>query len=366
LRGLGGLRVSWLRVVEIDGSMGEGGGQILRTAVALSAITGKPIKVFNIRAKRDNPGLRPQHLTAVKAIAQLCNARVKGAEVGSMTLEFYPGRVRGGAYVFDVGTAGSIPLVLQALLPVLAFSDSPVTVRVRGGTDVPMAPTIDYVREVLSRLTYSLGYSFEVKVERRGHYPKGGGIVTVSVENPPRGFKPRDFVERGALKGVYLRSHAVRLPRHVAERQASSASRLLRERLNLEPGVELEFYEPSKDPHLGPGSGVTIWAVFDKTVMGSDSLGAPGKRAEVVGEEAALKLLEDIGTGAALDRHASDMIPLYLALSGGTTVIHGARLTLHALTVLELLKLILEDYEYKILEGREGEPFKALIRGSKI
>lgn len=354
---------SGLGVVEIDGSMGEGGGQILRTAVALSAITGKPIRIYNIRAKRDNPGLRPQHLTAVRAIAQLCNARVVGADVGSMTLEFYPSRIRGGSYVFDVGTAGSVPLVLQALLPVLAFSDRPVTLRIRGGTDVPMAPTIDYVREVLARLTQSLGYRFEVKVERRGHYPKGGGIVTVTVEEPPGGFKARDFVERGLLRSVHLRSHAVRLPKHVAERQASSAARVIREKLGVDVRRELEYYEEGRDPHLGPGSGVTVWAIFDNTVMGSDSLGAPGKRAEIVGEEAASKLVEDVATGAALDRHASDMIPLYLALSGGTATIYGAKLTLHAITVLELLKLLLDGYEYRILEGREGEPFKVWIKG---
>ena len=349
-----------LRVVEIDGSMGEGGGQILRTAIALSAITGKPIRIYNIRAKRDNPGLRPQHLTAVKAIAQLCSARVKGADVGSMTLEFYPSKIKGGSYIFDVGTAGSVPLVLQALLPVLAFSDTPVTVKIRGGTDVPMAPTIDYIREVLARLTETLGYKFTIKVERRGHYPKGGGLVVVNVEEPPQGFKQRDFIERGELRNIMLRSHAVRLPKHVAERQANSASKIIREKLGVEPKVELEYYEEGKDPHLGPGSGVTIWALFNKSVMGSDSLGAPGKRAEIVGEEAALKLVEDITTNTALDRHASDMIPLYLALAKGTSTITGAKLTLHALTVLELLKLVLEDFEYKI-EGSEGKPFKAVI-----
>jgi RNA 3'-terminal phosphate cyclase (ATP) len=342
-------------LVEIDGSMGEGGGQILRTALALSAITGKPMRVYNIRARRDNPGLRPQHLTAVKAIAQICNARVKGAEVGSMTLEFYPSAIKGGSYIFDVGTAGSVPLVLQALLPVLAFADKPVIVKIRGGTDVPMAPTIDYVREVLARLTETLGYRFTVRVERRGHYPKGGGMVTVTVDQPPGGFKPRDFTERGELREIALRSHAVKLPRHVAERQANSATAILREKLRVEPKVEIEHGEDT----LGPGSGITIWAIFDNTVMGSDSLGAPGKRAEIVGEEAAIKLVEDVATGATLDRHASDMIPLYLALAKGTSRIHGAKLTLHTITVLELLKQTLE-IQYT-LEGSEGKPFKATL-----
>lgn len=353
-----------MRLVEIDGSMGEGGGQILRTAISLSAVTGKPVRIYNIRVKRENPGLRPQHLTAVKAISSICNARVKGAEVGSLTLEFYPGEVKGGSYFFDVGTAGSIPLVLQALLPVLAFSRGPITVRVRGGTDVPMAPTIDYIREVLRRLTLMLGFNFEVKVEVRGHYPKGGGIVTVSVDEPPGSFKPRDFTERGGLVSLHVRSHAVRLPKHVAERQASSAASILRSRLKVEPNVDLEYYEAHKDPHLGPGSGITIWAIYRGTVLGSDSLGAPGKRAEIVGEEAARRLVEDVETGASLDRHASDMIPVYLALAPGTSTIYGAKLTTHAYTILELLKLINENYNYEIIEGGVGRAFKALIKGA--
>ncbi len=353
-----------MKLVEIDGSMGEGGGQILRTAISLSAVTGKPVRIYNVRVKRDNPGLRPQHLTAVKAIASVCNARVKGAEVGSLTLEFYPGEVKGGSYFFDVGTAGSIPLVLQALLPVLAFSKGPVTVRVRGGTDVPMAPTIDYIREVLRRLTLMLGFNFKVKVEMRGHYPKGGGIVVVNVDEPPGSFKPREFTRRGGLEALHIRSHAVRLPKHVAERQANSAASILKSRLGLEPNIDLEYYEAHKDPHLGPGSGITIWALYRETVLGSDSLGAPGKRAEIVGEEAARSLIEDLETGAALDKHASDMIPVYLALAPGTSTIYGAKLTTHAHTVLELLKLINENYNYEIIEGGTGKPFKAVIKGA--
>jgi len=208
---------------------------------------------------------------------------------------------------------------------------------------------------VLARLTETLGYRFTVKVERRGHYPKGGGMVTVTVDQPPGGFKARDFIERGELREIALRSHAVKLPRHVAERQANSATAILREKLRVEPKVEIEHGEDT----LGPGSGITIWAIFDNTVMGSDSLGAPGKKAEIVGREAAEKLVEDVTTGATLDRHASDMIPLYLALAKGTSRIHGAKLTLHTITVLELLKQTLE-IQYT-LEGNEGKPFKATL-----
>ncbi|MCE4615510.1 MAG: RNA 3'-terminal phosphate cyclase [Aeropyrum sp.] len=350
------------RPVEIDGSMGEGGGQILRTAVALSAVTGRPIRVFNIRAKRKPPGLRPQHLTAVRAVAEIAGGRLSGASVGSTRLEFTPGIIRGGRYRFDVGTAGSVALVIQAITPVLAFADSSVEVVVTGGTDVPMAPTIDYMREVFRPILYNLGLEMEIEVERRGHYPRGGGLVRVRVPSPPGGFRPRDFLERGGIRRVGIRSHAVRLPGSIAERQANSAAELVRRRLGVEPRVELETYPPGRDPHLGPGTGILVWAEFEHTVMGGDSLGRKGKPAEKVGREAATTLVEDVETGAALDRHMSDMIPVYLALSSGPSLIYGARLTSHAATTLELLRIIVDGFEYRILEGGEGQPFKAEIR----
>ena len=352
--------------VRIDGSMGEGGGQILRTALAVAAVLGTPVEVFNIRAKRKRPGLRPQHLTAVKAIAALTSGRVRGAYVGSTTLYFEPHRIKGGSYEFDVGTAGSVSLVLQGLRPVMAFADGPVTVRLRGGTDVPMAPTIDYVRNVLLWHLSQLGYDVEVTLHRRGHYPRGGGLVEVKVGDPPGGFRARDYLERGRLREVRGISHAVRLPRHVAERQAKAAGAMVEEKLGIKPEIEVEWYEPQRDPHLGPGSGVALWASYEQTVMGADSLGAKGKRAELVGREAASKLIEDTATGAALDRHMSDMIIVYLALSDRPSRIWGARLTLHALTVLQLLDIMIPGYTYIIEEGSEGRPFRALIRPRAI
>ncbi|GBF08749.1 RNA 3'-terminal phosphate cyclase [Aeropyrum pernix] len=352
--------------VVVDGSMGEGGGQILRTAVALAAVLGRPLRIVNIRAKRRPPGLRPQHLTAVRAVAAISGGKLRGAEVGSTSLEFMPGRVRGGRYRFDVGTAGSVALIIQALAPVLAYSDSPVEVELTGGTDVPMAPTIDYMREVFARIVAMLGYEIEIRVLRRGHYPRGGGRVVVRVPDPPGGFRARSFVERGPLKGVYVRSHAVRLPGSIAERQARSAASLVRERLGVEPIVRIEAYKPHSDPHLGPGTGVLVWAVFGETVMGGDSIGKKGKPAEVVGREAAESLLEDMATGAALDRHMSDMAPVYLALAGGVSTVFGARLTGHASTILELLSIMVDGFEYRILEGGLERPFKAELRGAGV
>lgn len=347
-----------MRLVQIDGSMGEGGGQILRTAVALSSITGRPIRIRNIRAKRENPGLRPQHLTAVKAVATIAGGRLVGATIGSTTLEFYPGRITGGSYSFDVGTAGSVSLVLQSLLPLMAFAESPIEVKISGGTDVPMAPTIDYMSQVLLRLLVNLGYRFELKLERRGHYPRGGGLVIArSISAAPRCM---DLGERGRLLAIGLRSHASGLPRHVAERQAAAAASLVKRELGVEARVEIEVREGED-----VGSGIAIWAEFDKSFMGADALGAPGKRAEIVGEEAARGLIDDIKTGAPLDRHASDMIPIYLSLTKCEALIRGAELTSHASTVLELLKILIEGFDYEV-RSKGSRPFEVIIRSPGI
>jgi RNA 3'-terminal phosphate cyclase (ATP) len=349
------------RIIEIDGSMGEGGGQILRSAISIASVLGIPIRIYNIRAKRKNPGLRPQHLTAVKALAEITNARVKGAYVGSMDLVFEPKTIKGGSYKFDVGTAGSVSLVLQALLPVLAFAPKRVEVEIRGGTDVPMAPTIDYVKYIFLWFLERLGYKVNLTLYRRGHYPRGGGIVKVVIEDPPRGFKSLRLIERGNVKEVNIYSHAVRLPKHVAERQAKAASALIEKNLKVKTKSFLEWYEPSKDPHLGPGSGVLVEAVCENSKLGGDSLGAKGKRAETVGEEAARILLEDLNTGASLDRHMSDMILIYLAFAKGASEFSGAKLTMHAYTMLKLLEIMVEGFEYKLINGELNKPFKITI-----
>ncbi len=347
----------------IDGSMGEGGGQILRTAIAIAAILGEPVRIINIRAKRSKPGLRPQHLNAIRAVASLSGGRLEGDRVGSMEVYFEPGRIRPGTYRIDIGTAGSVSLVLQALLPVAAYAPGPVKLWIRGGTDVPRAPTIDYVREVVARLLGMLGYNITIKLETRGHYPRGGGIVWIDIPSPPQGFKRRDFTSRGNLLEARGRSHAVKLPRHVAERQAKSARETLHRLTGIDPMVEIDWVPPDDKRHLGPGSGITLWTVYEHTVLGGDSLGEKGKPAEKVGREAAEALAGDLKTGAALDSHASDMIPLYLALAGGVSRIKGARLTMHARTVLMLLEQMIPGFKYRI----QGEtPFTAILESPGV
>ena len=354
-----------MRYEVIDGSMGEGGGQILRTALALSAILGKPVKVVNIRAKRSKPGLQRQHLISVRAISQISSARVEGARLGSKEVVFIPGRVRGGKYFFDIGTAGSVTLVLQALIPVAVYSKDSVEIIIRGGTDVPWSPPIDYYRFVFLRILEKFGVESEIALRRRGHYPRGGGEIQFRMSKPPGQLSSVMLDKRGEVVRIEGLSHAVKLPSHVAERQARSAMEYLRGSLGKVPiYVEKEWYEVSRDPHLGPGSGIVLWAITERSILGGDALGAKGKPAEKVGEEAATKLVEDLNTNMALDRHASDMILVYSSLACGTSVIGGSRLTLHALTSIELIRIMIPEVNIAFLEGGEQDkPFILRIDG---
>ncbi len=330
-------------VILIDGSFGEGGGQILRTSLTLSALALKPVKIVNIRAKRSNPGLRPQHLTAVKVIATLTDAEVKGAYVGSMELEFHPKTRRGGKFQFDIGTAGSISLVLQAAIPTMLYANEPVELTIRGGTDVSWSPPIDYMRYVFTHWLGLMGAKISIKVLRRGHYPRGGGLVKVRVE-PVTKLKALNVLERGEVISIHGISHAVKLPKHVAVRQAKSAKDYLVDKRFDESkiSIDLEFYEPSRDPHLGPGSGIVLWArTTNNCILGADSLGARGKPAERVGREAAEKLYEELLSNAALDSHMGDMIIPFLALAHGNSEVTISKLTMHTYTNIEIVKRIL-------------------------
>lgn len=320
-------------MIIVDGSYGEGGGQILRSALALSVVTQRPIKVVNIRAKRPNPGLQAQHLTGVRVLAEISDAEVEGAYKGSTTLVFRPRTIRCGSFRFDVGTAGAITLVIQAALPALVFAPCPTTLEISGGTDVAWSPPIDYVRLVMLPVLARMGVRASIELIRRGHYPRGGGLVRLRVE--PSKLEPMDAESFGRVAKVVGRSHATNLPRHVAERQAESAKRLL-----AKLGVPIEI-EVEQSSGLGPGSGIVVAAESSNgLVMGGDSLGEKGKPAEKVGEEAAQKLLEDLSTGAALDRHMGDMIVTYMALAPGKSSVTVAQVTEHLVTNIHVVKLI--------------------------
>ncbi len=343
-----------MELVKIDGSYGEGGGSILRYALSLSAITLKPVEIFNIRAKRGKPGLRPQHLNAVRALAKLVDAQVEGDYVGSKRIVFLPKYRRSGRFEIDIGTAGSISLIIQALLPASINANGEVVFTIKGGTDVPMAPPIDYMKEVFLSNIALMGAKVEMNIHRRGHYPKGGGIVELRVR--PSSLDPLVKVRRDDIKRIRGRAHAVKLPRHVVRRIARSAVKILSER-GLSVDIEEEWSENS---HLGPGAGIVLWTE-SSPIIGSDDLGKRGKPSEEVGRNAALRLLEEIDTGMALDRHSGDMIIPYLAIASGRSRVGISKLTLHAESNIWLVEQFL-PVRFRV-EGELGKPSIVEVEG---
>ncbi|KXH72288.1 MAG: RNA 3'-phosphate cyclase [Candidatus Thorarchaeota archaeon SMTZ-45] len=348
-------------MIEIDGSYGEGGGQILRTAVSLSALTMRPVRVFNIRAGRPKPGLKNQHIAGIEITGKIVDAEIKGLQVGSTVVEFVPRQRRGGTISYDVGTAGSISLVLQAALPPAVLSSEPISFKLRGGTDVKWSPPIDYLNNVFVHTLEILGPKIQILQRKRGHFPRGGGNVICEV-TPVDSIKPLEGTQFGNISSVGGISHCVRLPEHIAERQAASAGEIIIKHLEVEPDIARESYSREEDPHLGPGSGIVIWAQSERGFrMGADELGERGKSAESVGVDAASQLVAEVSTGKAIDSHLCDMLIPYLAMAKGTSKIGVAMVTSHLTTNIWAVKKVLGT---RIdVQGRTGEPGTVLVEG---
>jgi RNA 3'-terminal phosphate cyclase (ATP) len=339
----------------------EGGGQIVRTSLALAALTGKDVRVNKIREKRPNPGLQAQHVTAVKALAAICNAETDGLLTGSRELTFKPRSHVSGRFSFDVGTAGSIPLILQALMPSATYAPDRVDFDLAGGTDVRWSPTIDYVQLVVLPVLRLMGYKATVNVRRRGHYPKGGGQVTMSVE-PSRVLKSISMLELGQFSGVEGISHCVKLPSHVAERQATSAKEILSSRGIRDVSIAIETYPRDRDPHIAAGSGITLLMKSSSgSVIGADSIGERGKPAERVGEEAAMKLLSEIESKAPVDRHLGDILIPYMAVAEGRSEIFVSQITMHILTNIRVAEIV-SGVKFD-LEGELKKPGRIGVQG---
>jgi RNA 3'-terminal phosphate cyclase (ATP) len=320
-------------MLQIDGSVGEGGGQIIRTAIALAAITGKAVEIKNIRANRPNPGLSAQHLHAVKAVEQISGGHTEGLALRSTRLAFSPGTLKGFEGEIDIGTAGSITLLMQCLIPVALFADRETNVRITGGSDVNWSPPIDFYLNLFLKALREMGCEVHLDLKQRGYYPKGGGLVDVFI-TPTRhlkGLVAPEPLHEGIVHGI---SHSSGLPAHVAERQAKASKRVLKE-----AGYDTEIKtEIEKEGERITGSGITLWSGYKS----GSALGERGKRAEIVGEEAAHVILRELKASSTVDVYLADQLIPYMALSKGKSEIRVREMTKHLETNIYITQQFLD------------------------
>lgn len=319
-------------MIHIDGSYGEGGGQIIRTAVALSAVTGTEVTISNIRSNRPKPGLKAQHMTAIRTAAEMTGARISGLKSGSTELTFSPGGstsggIPGGYYKIDIGTAGSITLLLQCLMPVASAAQESVSLDITGGTDVAWSPPIDYMAHVLLPVLAAMGLECSIELYRRGYYPRGSGKVTTIIHpsalravdldkeketdnkkedemEKERGKEKEKEKELCTVSGI---SHSSNLPPHVAQRQADAATAAL-EKVGYSSSIDTwAANSPST------GSGITLWYGH----AGGSALGKRGLPAEKVGKAAAREIITELDSWAAVDVHLADQLIPYMGLARG-------------------------------------------------
>jgi len=348
--------------IHIDGSQGEGGGQVLRTALALSALTGQPTQISNIRARRRNPGLAAQHLAGVKALAQLCQAEVKGASVGSSRVDFAPGGpVQAGDYLFDVsalagqGSAGAVTLLLQAILWPLLYAKGESRLTLRGGTHVAWSPPADYVRDVLLPTLAPAGVDVSCELTAWGFYPVGGGELQVTIQPVKEPLRPLLLEERGDLLKVTGAGVAGELPAHIAQRISSRATNVLKQ-AQLPAAIT-----PERVKSKGPGAGLFLTAYYAQSRSGFSALGKQGKPSDAVADEACEALLTHHIDGAPVDPHLADQILLPLALADGKSVFRTSQITQHLLTNADVIRAFI-DAEI-VIDGGEGAPGRVTVVG---
>ena len=326
-------------MLEVDGSQKSGSGTILRLSIALAAILQEPIHIFNIRQKRSQPGLRPQHLEAVLTAAKLCHADIKGAVLGSRELWFAPSEIESGEFRAVIGTAGSIPMLLLTVLPICACARKLVHLHViKGGTDVRNAPTTNYLKYVLLPILMRMGLNASLSIQRYGYYPKGMGEVVLEVD-PCQKLKPiklEDFGNLRTISGVSVCTFLA--DRRVAERQAIAASESIK---SAGLNADIEIVNDTSNP-IQKGSSLVLWAETSTgALLGGDSIGELGKPSERVGRDAADNLLKELESKATVDVHIADMLVPYVALAQGNSVYLSRLVTDHLDTNICLTEQIL-------------------------
>lgn len=296
-------------MIELDGAAGEGGGQILRSALTLAMITGQPFRITNIRANRAKPGLMRQHLVSVQAAAQICGADIGNVEVGARTLEFVPGKVKGGDYKFAIGTAGSCTLVLQTILPALLFADEASTITVCGGTHNPMAPPVQFLQRAYGRVLAEMGAEVDIELKRFGFYPAGGGEVVTRVQ-PCAQLNPLNLMARGERVSAYAESFIAGVPLRVAKRELECVG----------TGMgwdENQLLVRGLPQDQGPGNALLITLEHQHVTEVFCAFGEKSVRAENVAKQAIQQVRDYLRSGAAVDEYLADQVMLPMALAGG-------------------------------------------------
>jgi RNA 3'-terminal phosphate cyclase (ATP) len=339
-------------VIEIDGSRGEGGGQILRSALSLAVCTGQAFRMIHIRAGRERPGLLRQHLTAVKAAATIADAEVEGAEVGSATVVFRPRTVRPGEYSFPIGTAGSCTLVLQTVLPPLLTAIEPSLIRISGGTHNKAAPPVEFLGRTFLPLINRMGPTAVLRVERVGFYPRGGGLIEVQIIPTPR-LRPISLLERGAQRSHYAECFLSGIAKHVADRELAVIAR----RLNW---TEEQLKIRGLSSELGPGNTLSLTLEYEHLTEVFTGFGEPGRSAESVAEQAAREVREYLAHSSPVGPYLADQLLLPLVL-GGVTAFRTCAPTPHFESNCEVIEAFTGT---RPLVERDGDDY--FVRASRL
>jgi len=304
-------------VIEIDGGVHSGSGTLLRYAAALATVTHEPLHMFRIRAKREKPGLRPQHLQAVRACSAMCAGRLEGDEVGSQEIFFWPGKeLKGGAFRWDIGTAGSATMLAFALLPPALFSIAPCQVEITGGLFQDFAPTVFHMQRVLIPTIRKMGARVKMEMIRPGYVPLGQGQLRMSTNPLKRPLRALTRTTAGGLKQIYGTSLASHLREEKVSERMAERSRELLEKRGYEPRIEAVHDQSA----VQKGAALLLWVETETgCLLGADRAGKRGRSSESIAEFAVRSLLEDVESGATVDRHLADQLILFAALADGLT-----------------------------------------------